>query len=116
MTERQEGESAGSAGQGDALPQDGLGRDAAHGPDHPAFTGGSHGRATGAGGGVDLLGIDASAGDATGRHAPARPSGSVDATAPQRTAGAEGSRDASNVNGVDLDADVGGSRRDPANS
>jgi hypothetical protein len=51
-------------------------------------------------------------GDATGRHAAARPADAVG----RRAEGADGSRDESNVNGVDLDADVGGSRRDPTNS
>lgn len=120
MAERQ----ADAAGTGDTHSQDGLGRDAAHGPDEGA-SGGSYGRATGRGAADDLLGIDAAGRDAAARDTSARDA-AAGSTGPGRapgtaTSGAgretpDGGASDRDPAGVDLDADVDVGRRDPTNS
>jgi hypothetical protein len=79
------------ARRGDEVPQDGLGRDAAHGDDtDPRYQGGSVGRSSGRAGDDDLLGLSGTGREGTARAADAggRETGERD-TAGRETAGRE---------------------------
>ena len=109
--------------RGDELPQDGMGREAAHGPDEDNHTqGGSVGRRTMGNAGDDLLGIDAGGvstpRDADGRGAenarrdvPRDPNEQAVNDAFEGRGAAD--RESGDPAGVDLDAGTGGTRRDP---
>jgi hypothetical protein len=122
-----------AAPRGDELPQDGLGREMAHGErEDDRYQGGSTGRSTSGRAGDDLLGIDAAgsgaapddrsaSGASTGAGAggaddlaqdagDARAPRGADEHAPD-DAGDQGGRSAAARDGVDLDAIPDGSRR-----
>jgi hypothetical protein len=91
--------------RGDEVPQDGMGRDAAHGGDtDDRYQGGSVGRNSGRAG-DDLLGIDASGGTAAGGSAreASDSGGTDDATDRQRAMGAR----RAGAGGDDVDAGQG---------
>lgn len=83
--DQQQDPNGGDERRGDAMPQDGIGRDAAHGDrQDDRYQGGSTGRSTGGRAGDDLLNLDASTG---GRASGGRDAD--DATASQRERGTE---------------------------